>query len=213
MSNTLSAENVVSVLTEQANLLQHDPKSPTQEWTRSMLGALAKLGDSAGHCVDPISQAFSIEQLTGDSRVKRQEFLWDLAISSWPRYSGIKDAGSQAVSYGFPHYFEETSSPELVLVAESEWGHYRDARANGLAVLEDFAKLLAARCPLKVMIFSYHGGTDKASYFAFNELVRYMKQLVDRSTDDATYVFFGVAWNDEKPGFHPVVHRRQKPAQ
>jgi hypothetical protein len=181
-----------------AGLLSRPTEAGTGEWTSVLLGALAQLGEAGGHCVEP-----SPSQLR--ERAGRSEFLWDLTVSSWPRYGGT-DPG-----FVYPTYYQNVESSELVMVAESEWGKLRGWHANGSAVLEDFSKLLAARCPLKVMIFSYHHRAEgRASYSSYSELVALMGHLIDRSQDDATYVLFGVAWDHSDPAYqHPVIRTRR----
>jgi len=170
-----------SALLALARAADAESKAEEQDWTRAMLRALAKLAPNA--CIDPDVWA----PRTGRGRAAK-EFLWDLTISSWPRY--------EEQAYEFPTYFKQASAntlrpPRLLLVAESEWGDSRGRRKNGLAVMEDFAKLLAAQAPVKVMIFGYFPTGASSS---FKELSGLMVDLIRASRDSAEYVLFGVAW-------------------
>lgn len=121
---------------------------------------------------------------TGRDEGKAGEFLWDLTLSDWPR--------STTKTYEFPGYFAAAarSGARLCLVAESEWGKETAPGATGLEVMEDFAKLLAARSELKVMIFGYQSKT-KASFEKLSDL---MTKLSGVSGDPATYVLYGLDW-------------------
>lgn len=193
MLEPITADAVVEAL---IRVLPTLASAGTRDWTSALLGALAELGDHERYCVNP-----SLASLR--ARPGLDEFLWDLTISEWPRYGG------EDPRFDPPDYYQRTRSPELVLVAESEWGKLHDSRATASAVLDDFAKLLAARCPLKVMIFSYHHAQSKARHSSYDELVRLMKQLIDRSRDDATYVLLGLAWDAAvPPGHQPIKYSR-----
>jgi hypothetical protein len=188
MQTPISADDVVDTLTRTLPTIA--PEAHTREWTRVLLAALAGLGERRGHCINPPQE--SLQGLTS-----HDEFLWDLSISTWPRYGGADPP------FVYPDYYQGSSAPELVLVAESEWGKRKDAHVSGAAVMEDFAKLLAARCPLKVMIFSYHHATSAARHSSYDHLKMLMTDLINRSHDDATYVLQGVAWDRGDPPWHP----------
>jgi hypothetical protein len=199
MPTDITADIVVATLTNVVEQLLREELAnnrglSTAEWTQSMLGALAQLGEDSGHCVEPAVSAFD-----ATNRVPSSEFLWDLTISTWPRL---------ADGYAYPSYFQRQFAPELVLVAESEWGNLRSGSRNGIAVLEDFSKLLAARCPLKVMVFSYHHASVHAECSSYAVLERLMSDLVNASVDDATYVLFGVAWDQGPEPFRDRTLRR-----
>lgn len=169
----LSVDTVRIALRETAKAALVPGAEP--EWTTSILQALAGLAEP-DMCIDP-----DVSLVTRGRGRRAKEFLWDLTISSWPRYDRLK--------YEYPTYFASAEKPQLLLVAESEWGDARSPRKNGHAVLEDFVKLLAARAPLKVMVFGYH---ERNSSFA--ELTDQMMRLAHASDDPADYVLFGVAW-------------------
>lgn len=81
-------------------------------------------------------------------------------------------------------------------MAESEWGRSKDRRLSPQAVMEDIAKIIAARCPLKVMVFSHFVKTSRSKVDAtFGGLTRLMRQLIEASEDSASYVLFGMPWN------------------
>jgi hypothetical protein len=171
----ITPEAVLSALRAAAAEEFHKPLT-SQEWTTSMLRALASLAPD-GACVDP---DVSLPRV-GKGRAAK-EFLWDLTISQWPHY--------KRVPYRFPDYFQAAKEPQLLMVAESEWGDARGRKKNGFAVMADFAKLLGARAPLKVMVFGYF--TDGES--SFEQLRALMRDLIRASRDAAAYVLFGVAW-------------------
>ena len=158
-------------------------KAPNeQSWTTSILRALASLAPE-GACIDPDVSA----PRNGSGRAAK-EYLWDLTISSWPNY--------ETTPYAYPSYFERAAqgNSRLLLVAESEWGAATGHKKNGMAVMEDFSKLLGARAPLKVMVFSYFR-TGASS--TFEELSALMVKLIRATGDDAEYVLFGVAWGKD----------------
>lgn len=159
---------------------------PDTDWTMTVLRALAGL--APGKCVDPDV----IAPRRGRGRIAG-EHMWDLCISDWPSY--------QKQTYGYPDYFAAAITPKLLLVAECEWGKGNNRRENGLQVLEDFNKILHARAPIKVMVFSYfvsdgdESWSPTAATSSFKELTGHMERLIGASEDDAEYVLFGVAWD------------------
>ena len=161
-----------------AELAKTDP-----QWTPAVLQALARLAPTDA-CVDP--DVFAARRGTGRAA---KEHLWDLVISTWPKYTSVR--------YSYPAYFAAAEAPRLLLVAESEWGDQRSRRENGLAVLDDFVKVLAARAELKVMVFGYFAdaGTTPEASSTFAELTGHMSRLIRLSGDNADYVLFGVAWD------------------
>lgn len=178
---TISVDGVRESLRETARVALAPGVEP--EWTTSILRGLAKLA-TPDMCVDPDVSA----PARGRGR-RANEHLWDLTISSWPNYA--------QVPYSYPAYYQAAAHPKLLLIAESEWGDQRSRRENGAAVLEDFAKLLAARAPLKVMVFGYHEEKEAGSgspSSSFTELTTLMAGLICAAEDDADYVLFGVAW-------------------
>lgn len=167
----------------------------TEAWTFAALTALANLGERHELRVDPPRWT-----ALGRDDGKAGEFLWDLALSSWP--------ASSASNYKYPGYYERACQPSLArlhLAAESEWGKSKSPGATGLAVMEDFAKLLAARCDVKVMVFAYHRATGNGS---FDELQNMMARLVAASDDPATYVLYGLDWKSTESRSVAIVNRR-----
>lgn len=152
-----------------------------EAWTDRVLGALAALARE-GCCVDPDPAV----PHRGRGR-RKNEWLWDLTISTWPRY------GDQP--YEFPAYFDTAARRKrrLLLVAESEWGVSRSWKENGHAVMHDFCKLIDARAPLKVMVFGYIPGESAST---FEGLEKRMRDLIDATGDNADYVLFGVSWRE-----------------
>lgn len=137
-------------------------------WTVPLLDAIAKLGRDQGRCVDPREPRGT----------RAGEFLWDLTISRWPPTSeGWYDAS-------------KIVSPEIDVVVESEWGKARSHKATRTLVIDDFAKLVAARAATKVMIFGYHGDTP-------DDLTDFMCDVVDKcdAAEKAEYLLFGAAWS------------------
>jgi hypothetical protein len=159
-----------------------DPNAPTAEWTHAALSALAGLGEEHGLRVDPPGWSSR-----GRDEGKAGEFLWDLVISRWPH--------SGSSSYEYPAYFRSAARGQhavLELVAESEWGKSRSPHANGLAVMEDFSKLLAARVRVKVMIFAYHSSSRGVG--TFEELSGLMAALTRAAEDPTAYLLYGLDW-------------------
>lgn len=167
--------------------VRHSLSNRDTDWTMAILRALADM--ATGKCVDPDVRA----PRRGRGRI-RGEYLWDLCISDWPTYKGQP--------YVYPDYFAAVTTPRLLLVAECEWGKEGSARENGQRVLEDFSKILHARAPIKVMVFSYfacdhdHTWSPTTVTSSFQELTGHMARLIAASNDEAEYVLFGVAWNE-----------------
>lgn len=179
----ITVPEVVAALEEALDQAWLEECAETTVWTAAVLGALARVGRAHEMCVDPPGWE--------DGGGRAGEHLWDLAISSWPRYG--------RPPYEFPRYFEAATLPRLALVAESEWGAANDPAYTGKAVLEDFSKILAARAPLKVMVFGYvPKGPRSAVNASHPALIELMKGLISRSDDDAVYILCGVSWRSER---------------
>lgn len=184
------AIRVESVVAKLRSAVETELNKTGPQWTACVLGALASLA-STDDCVDPDPE-------TSWKRRGRtpNEYVLDLTISSWPKYD-------KPAPYEYPTYFTESASRPLrmLLVAESEWGDARDRKENGKAILEDFAKILSARAPVKVMVFSHFAkpGDTPGVTSSFDELTKHMVGLIRAAGDEAAdYVLFGVAWDERE---------------
>jgi hypothetical protein len=186
---SISAADALAVLRTAADT-EFNKGEADQQWTPCVLRALAELGKARGHCIDPDVTVPRV----GKGRAAK-EFLWDLTISSWPKYG-------KPARYVYPDYFIEAArrAPRLLLVAESEWGAANGRTKNGMAVLEDFSKLLAARADVKVMVFGYFTNASRSGskVSTFDDLTSHMVTLIRKTGDDASYALFGVAWDAKK---------------
>ncbi|MFO0581656.1 MAG: hypothetical protein U0229_05255 [Anaeromyxobacter sp.] len=169
---------------EAAAVTLNDRGAP--EWTNALLNIVVSIGKNLGYDVYP--SRYVLNATKRNSRYGEDgdvgEWLYDACWTRYPSNAGLV-RHLRAVQSGEAKRHERY----LDLACESEWGgKTRDLHVQ--AVVDDFAKLVECRAPLKVMIFGYH----KSGEGSFEDLVGMLGALAQSDSVRADYVLLG--WED-----------------
>jgi len=163
------------------------------EWTNALLNIVLRIGADFGFEVYPRRKYFA-RQIRGtnsdyDRPLKREDDRGEwLVDATWTRYPGsvtwVERLRSGALSNG----------RGLVLACESEWasGQFgvQDPTTHVSLVLDDFAKLVDVRAPLKLMFFGFQPGTP-GGIAGFDDIVSLCRAIAAPVEPTEHYLLFG----------------------
>lgn len=162
------------------------------EWTNVLLNIVLRLGADYGFEVYPRRKYFARGRTGKNCDFDRPpcvddrgEWLFD---ASWTRYPDTLPWVEQLRAN------REASPRSLVLACESEWASGRfglqEPAAHVAAVLDDFAKLVDVRAPLKVMFFGFQPQT-RDGLAGFDDVVALCRQIAEPIECGEAYILFG----------------------
>ena len=173
------------------------------EWTNALLNIVLQIGADLGFHVYPRRKYFARMSKGTNCDFDRPQRRRDdcgewLVDASWTRYPS-PDSWVQSLRKE-----PQTVSRGLVLACESEWGEGPfGARATPethvSSVLDDFAKLVDLRAPLKVMFFGFLTDTQNG-IAGFKDIATLCGKVAAPVEPTERYLLFGwpyyAAWNE-----------------